>query len=182
MLPDSSVEDAELRVVAGLEPELEPASDASFPGSESLLPNDPIEAGAELDDAPAIDPGSQVALAEQAVSGEPSALAADVSADVESSWSGRLRSALQPWLAWIVGAWLGGVLLCSTRPLLGWCMLWRLRRVGVSPVSDDVLASLKRVSDRLGMRHGTRVLHSTLATVPVVVGYFRPVILLPLSL
>ena len=97
-------------------------------------------------------------------------------------WPDRLTAFLRPWLSWIVAGWFAGVLLCSLRPLLGWHMLWRLRRVGVSPVSDKVQASLQRVSERLRMRRAVRILHSTLAKVPVVVGYVRPVILLPLSL
>ena len=97
-------------------------------------------------------------------------------------WSERAAELLRPWLAWIVAGWCIGVALCSLRPLLGWHTLRRLRRVGVSPVSDDVLATLGRVSKRLGLRRAVRVLQSTLARVPVVVGYFRPVILLPVSL
>jgi hypothetical protein len=61
-------------------------------------------------------------------------------------------------------------------------MLGRLRRVGVSPASPDVLAALRRVSERLGLRRTVQVLQSTLARVPVVIGYLRPVILLPVSL
>ena len=98
------------------------------------------------------------------------------------SWSQRAKTALQPWLTWIVAVWCIGVAVCSLRPLLGWHMLWRLKRVGVSPVSEDVLASMRRLSERLRLRHAVSVLQSTLAQVPVVVGYLRPVILLPVSL
>jgi WD40 repeat protein len=52
----------------------------------------------------------------------------------------------------------------------------------VLPVSDEVLAAMRRVSQRLGLHRAVRVLQSTLAQVPVLVGYFRPVILLPVSL
>ena len=89
---------------------------------------------------------------------------------------------LRPWLGWIVAVWCGGVVLCSLRPLLGWRMLRRLRRVGVSPVSEEVLAALRRASERLGLRRTVRVLYSTLAKTPLVIGYFRPVILLPVGL
>lgn len=98
------------------------------------------------------------------------------------SWSERLIDSLRPWLTWIVAAWCIGVVVCCLRPLLGLHTLWRLRRVGVLPVSDDLLATLSRVSERLGLRRAVRVLQSTLAQVPVVVGYVRPVILLPVSL
>ncbi len=98
------------------------------------------------------------------------------------SWSEQVATVLRPWLEWIVVGWSLGVALCSLRPLLGWHMLRRLQRVGVSPVSDEVLATMRRVSERLGLRSAVRVLQSTLAQVPVVVGYMRPVILLPVCL
>jgi beta-lactamase regulating signal transducer with metallopeptidase domain/outer membrane protein assembly factor BamB len=102
--------------------------------------------------------------------------------EAESSWSERTTSAVRPWLAWIVAGWSLGVVVCSARPLLGWWTLRRLKRVGVSPVPDQVLAALDRVSERLGLRGAVQLLQSTLAQVPIVVGYFRPVILLPVSL
>ena len=70
--------------------------------------------------------------------------------------------------------------MCSLRPVLGWLTLRRLKRVGVSAASEDVLASLARVSRRLRLRRSVQVLESRLAQVPLVVGYVRPVILLPL--
>ena len=94
----------------------------------------------------------------------------------------RTTAALRPWLAWIVATWSVGVMLCSARPLFGWYTLRRLKRVGVSPVSNEVLAALGRVSKQLGLQHSARLLQSTLAQVPIVVGYFRPVILLPVTL
>lgn len=99
-----------------------------------------------------------------------------------ASWSDRAATLMRPWLAWIVAVWSFGVVICSLRPLLGWHMLWRLKHVGVLPVPGEVLAAMRRVSTRLGVRYAVRVLQSTLARVPVVVGYVRPVILLPVSL
>lgn len=94
----------------------------------------------------------------------------------------RFSTAIRPWLTWIVGAWCIGVVLCSARPLLGWRTLRRLRSVGVSPVHENVLSALRRISNQLGLRRVVTVLQSTLAQSPVVIGYLRPVILLPASL
>ncbi|OYW13591.1 MAG: hypothetical protein B7Z55_16560, partial [Planctomycetales bacterium 12-60-4] len=93
-------------------------------------------------------------------------------AQPEPLWLERARMALRPWLAWIVVAWSLGVVVCSARPLFGWHVLWRLRRVGVSPVPDDVLAAMSRVSQQLGLRAAVRLLQSSLTRVPIVVGYF----------
>jgi beta-lactamase regulating signal transducer with metallopeptidase domain/NADPH-dependent 7-cyano-7-deazaguanine reductase QueF-like protein len=101
---------------------------------------------------------------------------------IAAAWSARAAASLRPYLGWIVAIWGVGVALFSARPLLGWFTLRRLQRVGISAASEDVLAAVARVSKRLGL-HGTiRVWLSTLAQVPVVVGYLRPVILLPVSL
>ncbi len=98
------------------------------------------------------------------------------------TWSERITALLHPWMTWIVAGWCVGVVLCSLRPLLGWHTLWRLRTIGVAPVSDDLHAALRRVSERLRLSQTVQVWQSTLAQVPVVVGYLRPVILLPVSL
>ncbi|MDA1049938.1 MAG: TIGR03067 domain-containing protein [Planctomycetota bacterium] len=98
------------------------------------------------------------------------------------AWWLLAADSVRPWLPAFVFAWSLGVLLCSLRPLLGWHTLRRLRRVGVSPVSDEVLATLRRVSERLGLRRAVRIMYSTLARVPIVIGYARPIILLPISL
>ena len=97
-------------------------------------------------------------------------------------WVESIGSLLRPWLAWIVAAWFAGVTLFSLRPLIGWQMLRRLRCTGVSAVSHEVQAALARVSLGLGLRRVVTVLQSTLVPAPVVIGYVRPVILLPVSL
>ncbi len=101
--------------------------------------------------------------------------------EAEAGWTERVSVWLRPWLAWIVVGWSLGVVLCSLRPLFGWFTLWRLKRVGISAASDEVVVALRRVAQRLGLRRAVSVWHSTLAQVPIVVGYFKPVILLPLS-
>ncbi|MFN0053010.1 MAG: PQQ-binding-like beta-propeller repeat protein [Planctomycetales bacterium] len=100
----------------------------------------------------------------------------------ELGWMERGALLLRPWLGWIVTGWSCGVALCALRPLLGWHTLWRLKRVGVSPAAEAVAAAAERVSRQLGLRRVVRVWNSTWAQVPVVVGYLKPVILLPASL
>ncbi len=131
---------------------------------------------------PARAPGSAVADSRNAPE-TPRRLPASPGVEpLKLSWTEQATNFVRPWLAWIVAAWSFGVALCSLRPLLGWRMLRRLRRMGASPVSDDVQAVMRRVSERLGLRRTVDVLHSTLARTPVMVGYLRPVILLPVSL
>jgi beta-lactamase regulating signal transducer with metallopeptidase domain/protocatechuate 3,4-dioxygenase beta subunit len=92
-----------------------------------------------------------------------------------------VRSRVQLWLPEIVLVWLIGVLVAALRPLLSWYTVRRLKTVGVSPVEDAVRAALERAAEKLGFTRSVEVLQSALVKAPVVVGYFRPVILLPLS-
>lgn len=89
---------------------------------------------------------------------------------------------LHHWLLWLVTLWAVGVVLCSLRPILGWITLRRLKTVGISTASKSVLVSMSLVSQRMDFTRSVEVLESSLAQVPMVVGYFRPVILLPVSL
>jgi len=97
------------------------------------------------------------------------------------SWQSAVDRAVRPWLSVIVGIWCLGVLAFAWRPLLSWHTVRRLRSVGVSPVPADVAAMLRRTADRLRVRQAVQILQSTLTRVPVVIGYLRPVILLPVS-
>lgn len=94
----------------------------------------------------------------------------------------RFNETFEPWLHWIVAAWGVGVIIASLRPLLGWYSLRRLRTIGVSVVSNDLIQSVNGLAARLGLRRRIELMGSTLAGVPMVVGYLRPVILLPISL
>ena len=91
-----------------------------------------------------------------------------------------MKRRVQPWLPEIVLVWFAGVLVAAFRPLLSWYTVRRLRTVGVSPVGDAVHGVLERTAKRLRLARAVEVLQSTLVKTPVVVGYFRPVVLLPL--
>ena len=101
---------------------------------------------------------------------------------VQWNWSQRATAVLRPWLPATVVSWGLGVVLCSLRPLVGWYTQRKLTRVGVTPVPEAVEASVARLSARLCLRQSVRVLESSLAQMPLVAGYLRPVILLPISL
>ena len=89
-----------------------------------------------------------------------------VSTPPQSTWSELSAAILRPWLAWTVGIWGLGVVLCSLRPLLGWFTLRRLQRIGVAPASHEVMTSLHRLSKRLGLSRSVRVLQSPVAFAP----------------
>lgn len=92
-----------------------------------------------------------------------------------------VRNRIAPWLPEIVLAWFAGVVLAACRPLLSWYTLRQLRTMGVSAVEDAISRLIERTAQRLRLSRAVDVLQSTLVHTPVVVGYLRPVVLLPLS-
>jgi beta-lactamase regulating signal transducer with metallopeptidase domain len=97
------------------------------------------------------------------------------------TWWSMARQWIKPWLSAIVGVWCVGVLIFSLRPLLSWFTLRRLATRGASPVPDTVQALFDRMLVDIQHRRVIHILQSTLVRVPVVIGYFRPVMLLPVS-
>jgi beta-lactamase regulating signal transducer with metallopeptidase domain len=88
---------------------------------------------------------------------------------------------IEPWLPMLVFAWICGVAILSLRLVSGWLWVQRMKSHGTSPVEDgwDVIAA--RLSRRLHLARTVRLLRSTLVDVPTVIGWIKPVILLPAS-
>jgi beta-lactamase regulating signal transducer with metallopeptidase domain/tetratricopeptide (TPR) repeat protein len=162
-----------------MEPVPDQAVDPVFDASRFV--GDPLLSGPALDDSSPNSATNQVEPAMRPIAIQPEQTQRP-NIEPAVSWLEQATMVLRPWLVWIVVVWGLGVVLCSARPLLGWRTLRRLRRVGSSPVPNDVLAAMQRVSERLGIRRSVQIFQSTLAQVPVVVGYLKPVVLLPVSL
>ena len=99
----------------------------------------------------------------------------------KESLTARVAKRLNPWLGFINTFWLMGVLLLSIRPLWGLFIQYRLRQVGLTGVSEELQRRLNELATRMGIRTAVRVAISTWVKVPMVVGYLRPLILLPAS-
>lgn len=98
-----------------------------------------------------------------------------------TNWSTQIHQTLEPWLDWIVGIWFAGMLLFSLRLLSGWYTIRRLSGTGTIAVPENLQILLRETAQRLGIRQTVRILQSSLATVPLVTGFLRPLILLPAS-
>ena len=77
-------------------------------------------------------------------------------------------------------AWGFGVILLSLRPLHGFYFVRQIRRE-TTPTSAAVNAILERLKTRLQISKIIEIAESSRVGVPVVVGYLRPMILLPAS-
>jgi GWxTD domain-containing protein len=85
-------------------------------------------------------------------------------------------------LAWLAPFWMAGVVLFYLRGMTSWLAARRLRRNGVCCAADVWQARLTRLKQQLQVTRPVMLLESCLAEVPVVVGYVRPMILMPVGL
>jgi hypothetical protein len=86
------------------------------------------------------------------------------------------------WVPWLAACWILGVLVLSVRNLGGWFAAWRLRRFGTMPMPEAWLRRFSELKTRLGVGLPVRLVQSVLVEVPVVVGWLRPVILMPVGI
>jgi beta-lactamase regulating signal transducer with metallopeptidase domain len=84
-------------------------------------------------------------------------------------------------LPMVIVAWLAGVAALSLRLLTGWLWVQRLRTHGVTAAGDACRRTAARLSRRLHISRAVTLLESSLVDVPTVIGFIRPVILLPAS-
>jgi beta-lactamase regulating signal transducer with metallopeptidase domain len=88
---------------------------------------------------------------------------------------------LDPALPWVVGFWLAGVTLLSARIGVALVSAHRLADSGIDTLPREWNAILRRLVDTMGIDRAVRLLESTRVDVPTVVGWLRPVILVPAS-
>jgi beta-lactamase regulating signal transducer with metallopeptidase domain len=87
----------------------------------------------------------------------------------------------QGWLLALLMVWLAGVTFLTLRLLLGWMCVQGLKTRGTSAVSADWQATVRKLSRQLHITRPIRLLQSTLVDVPTVIGWLRPVVLMPAS-
>ena len=95
------------------------------------------------------------------------------------TWSAWVASHVEAQLPWVVFAWLVGVTGMSVWHIGGWWQAERGKRRDTRPAGPQVERALEKLADRLGLTRAVGVLESAHVAVPVVVGWLRPVILLP---
>lgn len=99
-----------------------------------------------------------------------------------TSWLDAAQSWLRPLLSWAVLLWFLGVLVMSIRIGYGWRHARFLRRTADFAPLPQWNAIVKDLSGRLGIRNVVRLAVSLHVHVPSVIGWLKPVILLPPSM
>lgn len=92
------------------------------------------------------------------------------------------RPAIDRVLPAAVLGWLLGVVFLSIRLATGWYALDRLRRHPVCHVPDSLQSRVDTLAARLRVARPVQVVESALVAVPSLVGWIRPVILLPVGI
>jgi beta-lactamase regulating signal transducer with metallopeptidase domain len=100
---------------------------------------------------------------------------------VSSDYLGRLVMVLSGWVPWFVPVWLAGVCVLTIRTFGGWWLAREWTKTGLLDVPAPVYRSFVDLKRRFGVTGEVLFRQSSRAEVPAVIGYFRPVLLLPVS-
>lgn len=105
------------------------------------------------------------------------------SADSSSTFSGATFSSLpdRNIFPWMIEAWLTGIALLSLRTAIGFFLLENKRRRQSTSVSGRLLTVCLALQRRLGLSRAVRFCECQWLQAPAVIGWFRPVVLLPIT-
>ena len=84
-------------------------------------------------------------------------------------------------LLFLLEAWFAGVVFFSLRTIGGFVMLERMRRRDALSVDPALLFVCKRLQQRLQLDRVIRYLECTWLEAPAVIGWFRPIVMLPVA-
>jgi len=160
-------------------------ADAEIPSTGEAIASHPVSPPSVVVPMP-IPPDEATSVADSAPM--PGAQAIEVAA-VESyltspslSETRAVDKQLARYLAWLAPFWLAGVLALALRQLGGWLLARRVLRAA-TPIADRGLRNrLETLIRTMGVRRTVRVMQSAIAGVPMVLGTFRPVLIVPASL
>jgi GWxTD domain-containing protein len=93
----------------------------------------------------------------------------------------RMATALDRFMPIVLAVWLVGVVLLFVRLGIGLVTAQRMMSTATQPPPDDLLHVFRRLACRIEVSRPIRLFHSTLVQVPTVIGWLRPVVLIPLG-
>jgi TonB family protein len=101
--------------------------------------------------------------------------------EMSAPWPVRIAVALDHALPWVLLAWFAGVVLFVARLNVGLMVARRMRLVGTGVVAAELQQVFEAMRRRLGVTRAVRLMHSALVQAPTVIGWLRPVVLIPAS-
>ena len=102
-------------------------------------------------------------------------------AEAMPALAGPVIWSVDEWLPMFVSVWLAGVVLLTLRLFSGWMWVQRMKSHGVRPAPEALQSAARRLMRRLHIGRAVRLLESTRVAVPTVIGWLKPVVLLPAS-
>ena len=96
-------------------------------------------------------------------------------------WLAGIAAALDPYLPWVLMVWFVGLTVSTVRLSVGLRLALRIKTVAVSPASESLQQMFASLKERLCILRPVRLMDSALVQVPTVVGWLRPVVLIPVS-
>lgn len=96
-------------------------------------------------------------------------------------WLDRITSLLDRTLPWITTLWFSGFILLLSRLQMGVLVTRRMRSHATQPAPAELQTHLDDLMQRLGVAQAVQLVQSAMVQVPTVIGWLRPVILLPVG-
>lgn len=96
-------------------------------------------------------------------------------------WYVQVNRVIEPLAKWIVAVWVLGILILGPWHLGGLIAIYRMRSVGTKPVPADLIDLVEALGKRMNVRRPVALYESMLVQSPVVIGWIKPVVLLPAS-
>ena len=97
----------------------------------------------------------------------------------QGNWKQHALTSLETVLPWIVIGWIVGVLVLSLWRFAGWLRLQTIKKQLTKPIHKFWQQRVKLLADRMRITRTISLLESALIQVPSVIGWLRPVILVP---
>jgi uncharacterized protein (TIGR03435 family) len=84
-------------------------------------------------------------------------------------------------MPWIVAVWFAGAIAFCFRLIGGWLIAARMRRVHIRQAPAEWQRALDRIKTRIGISRPIQLLVSALVQAPAVIGWLRPIVLMPVG-
>lgn len=99
-----------------------------------------------------------------------------------SHWLGELARGLNQYVPLLVMIWLCGTAVLLVRLVGGWVFVQRLTRRNHNPAPEAWQNYLSQVARQLGITQAVRLVESAEITVPMTIGWIKPLVLIPIGL
>lgn len=96
-------------------------------------------------------------------------------------WPDRMARELDHSVPWVISFWFVGVILLWSRLNIGLIAARRMKSLATQPASVELQLLLQKLSRRLGVVRAIKLVNSAVVEVPTVIGWLRPVILIPVG-